>query len=360
MKMLLHVSRRRLGLSFGTTGRDTGRSGGRRSGFALMSALAGSAFGAEELIDSRFRPIAPDPIRGDWQGSGYIAQVAPLEGGQYRANIFRGFDRAHDKPIAVLDGRRMSGEVTFEGGGWNGSVSQGHFKAAKGGDAFDLRHVVRKPPTLGAKAPARAVVLFDGKSLDAFANKKGKDWLVEDGPAPWKIVAGVLEVVPGTGGGIISREKFGDCQVHAEFRTLGAPTNSGIYLQTRYEVNINESYAKLDGTPNGGLDNCSDVKPAIRASRPPLEWQTLDVEFLAPRFDAAGKKTAPARATVFLNGVKLYDRQDLNPPKGAAGRLGEAPTGPLMLQEHGMPVQFRNIWVEAQGGAVSRPPETGR
>ncbi len=189
------------------------------------------------------------------------------------------------------------------------------------------------------------MVLFDGRSMDAFANKKGKEWLVEDGPAPWKIVDGALEVVPGTGGGIISHEKFGDCTVHAEFRTLGAPTNTGIYLQTRYEVNINETYGKLEGTPNAGLDNSTDVKPAIRASRPPLEWQTLDIEFTAPRFDAAGQRTAKARATVYLNGVKLYERQELNPPKGAAGRLGEAPTGPLMLQEHGMPAQFRNVWV---------------
>jgi hypothetical protein len=212
------------------------------------------------------------------------------------------------------------------------------------------------PPTLGAKPPAGAIVLFDGSNLDAWATKSGKDWLKENGPAKWKLVevegrpfgelrAGrVMEVVP-EADSLISLRKFGDLHLHAEFRTLGAPTNSGIYFQARYEVNINETFGRTDGTPNGGLDNCTDVKPSVRASRAPLEWQTLDIDFVAPRFDAGGKKTANARATVLLNGVKLYDRQELNPPKGAAGRLGEAATGPVMLQEHGMPVQFRNIWV---------------
>jgi hypothetical protein len=212
-----------------------------------------------------------------------------------------------------------------------------------------------EPPTLGAKPPAGAVVLFDGRSLDAWAKKAGKEWLKEDGPAEWKLVApldrlgtggGAVEVVPGTDC-IITHRQFGDCHLHLEFRTLGAPTNSGVYLQTRYEVNINETYGRTDGTPNGGLDNCTPkgTGPKVRASRPPLAWQTLDIDFRAPRFDAAGKKIAAARATVVLNGVKIYDEQELSPPTGAAGRLGEAPTGPLMLQEHGMPVQFRNIWL---------------
>lgn len=209
-----------------------------------------------------------------------------------------------------------------------------------------------EPPTLGAKPPAGAVVLFDGKNLEAWAKKAGKDWLKEDGPARWKLVAGeAMEVVPG-GDCLISHRQFGDCRVHLEFRTLGAPTNSGVYFQTRYEVNINETYGRTDGTPNGGFDNCTPkgTAPRVRASRPPLAWQTLDVEFQAPRFDAAGRKTARARATVLLNGVEIYREQELDPPTGAAGRLGEAPKGPLMLQEHGMPVQFRNIWV------VETPP----
>lgn len=207
--------------------------------------------------------------------------------------------------------------------------------------------VANPPPTLGAKPPAAAVALFDGRGLDAWAKKAGKDWLKPDGPASWKLVEvdgeRVMEIVPGADS-LISKAVFGDGQLHLEFRTLVTPTNSGVYLQTRYEVNINESFGRTDIGPSGGLDNCSDVKPTVRATLPPHTWQTLDIDFTAPRFDGAGKKTANARATVRLNGVLLYDQQELNPPKGAAGRLGEAATGPVMLQEHGQPVQFRNVW----------------
>ena len=222
--------------------------------------------------------------------------------------------------------------------------------------AVDLRFVAAQPgaypatpvpPTLGLKSPDGAVRLFDGKNLEAWAKKAGKDWLKEDGPARWQLVEGnAVEVVPSSDS-LISRRQFGDCHVHLEFRTLGAPTNSGIYLQARYEVDINESFGRADGPPCGNLGNCTPkgTAPMARASRAPLEWQALDVDFRAPRFDAAGKKTANARATVLLNGQKLYDAQELNPPTGAASRLGEAPTGPIMLQEHGMPVQFRNVWV---------------
>jgi hypothetical protein len=317
--------------------------------FTLLIASGLSTFAAvEELIDSRYKPFTPDPIMGDWQGAtAYVAQIIVDEHGDYQANLLKQFD-AEDNVVATLRGSKREGRVTLKGGGWSGVIEAGHFKGAKGTESFDLQHVTRTPPTLGAQPPAGAVVLFDGKNMDAWANKKGKEWLVEDGPAPWKIVdGGILEVVPGTGGGIISHRKFGDCRVHVEFRTLGRPTNSGVYLQTRYEANINETYGALEGTPNGGFDNCTPktAKPRIRASRPPLEWQTLDIDFTAARFDAAGNKTANPHATVLLNGVKLYDRQELGVPTGAAGRLGEAPTGPIMLQEHGMPAQFRNVWV---------------
>jgi len=319
------------------------------SALILAPAVTGRS-AVEEAIDSRFKPAATDPVIGDWEGpagSPYVAQVSLDEHGDYQANLLNQFDVADNVVVATLRGQKREGRLTLKGGGWSGVIADGHFKGAKESEGFDLQRVARPSPTLGAKAPAGAVVLFDGKNLDAFANKKGKEWLVEDGPAPWKIVdGGILEVVPGTGGGIITHQKFGDCHLHVEFRTLGAPSNSGVFLQTRYEANINETYGRTDGTPNAGFDNCTDnIHPRIRACRPPLEWQTFDIDFRAPRFDAAGKKTASATATVFFNGVKIYDRQVLDLPHGAAGRLGEAPTGPLMLQEHGMPVQFRNIWL---------------
>lgn len=310
------------------------------------------AAATEEPIDERFRPIQPDPAMGDWQGSpGYVAEVVPITEGRYRVDILQRFDAPGARPLAVMAGPLAA----LSGDGWNGAIADGHLRASSGTSHLDLEHVARPAPKLGLPPPKGAIVLFDGNGLEAWAKKKGKDWLTEDGPARWKILPdGVLEVVPGSDC-IITHRKFGDGHVHVEFRTLGAPTNSGVYLQTRYEVNINETYGRYDETPCGALDNCTpaSARLQVRAARPPLEWQTLDIEFRAPRFDASGNRTEPARATVWLNGVRLYDEQPLQRPKGAAGRLGEAPTGPLMLQEHGMPVQFRNIW-------FAPAPEQGR
>lgn len=306
---------------------------------------------------------APDPLRGDWQGSGgYVAQVVrgddrllsvadqlptQEDAGRYVANLYRKFDVPNDKPVAILQGEQSGGAVTFEGDGWTGTIEGGHFKATKGSESFDLQHITRTPPTLGAKPPAGALVLFDGTNMDAWAKMKEKDWLKEDGPPQWHLVpGGAMEVVPRSGN-LISHKWFGDFKLHVEFRNLGGPTNSGVYLQDRYEANINEVYGRLDGNPCAGFDNCTpaNARPGIRCSRPPLEWQTLDTDFKAPRFDASGNKTANPRATLLFNGTLLYDNRELGPVTLNAARLGEAPTGPIQLQEHGMPVQFRNIWV---------------
>ena len=170
-----------------------------------------------------------------------------------------------------------------------------------------------------------------------------------------------MEVVPRSGS-LISRKSFGDSKIHLEFRNVGGPTNSGVYIQDRYEVNINEVYGRIDGNPCAGFDNCTpaDAKPGIRCSRPPLEWQTLDIDFHAPRFDASGTKIANARATVLFNGTLVYNNRELGPVTLNAARLGEAPTGPIQLQEHGMPVQFRNIWVIASTIAAPVPAARAR
>ncbi|HEY4079465.1 MAG TPA: family 16 glycoside hydrolase [Burkholderiaceae bacterium] len=314
----------------------------------FMTAAAFSA--VEEPIDSRFVRAQPDPFRGDYQGSaGWVAQVYPTDGGKYRANILTAFDQPDAKAVVVLLGTRSGQSMSLNGEGWSGAITDGKLTLKGPTQQGELRHVTRTSPTMGAKPPAGAVVLFDGHNADAFATKDGKDWLKElPGPASANIVDGALEVVPGTGGGLISHKQFGDSHIHAEFRTLGAPSNSGIFIQTRYEADINESYGKLEGSLNGNFGNCTppEALPHVRPTHPVLEWNTYDIDFHAPRFDADGKKTGDAWVTLYLNGVLLYDHQIVRPQKGAAGRLGEAPTGPLYLQEHGMPVQFRNIWVE--------------
>ena len=328
------------------------------------AAKSGKKGGAKKVeLPHPFYWAGTDSYRGDWQGQGgYVAQVFPVadcvfsvadqipsqeDVGKYQANIFHQFDVANDKPVVTLQGEIEGVTVTFSGDGWTGAIADGHFKASKGGEAFDLQHIVRMPPSLGAKPPAGAIVLFDGSSMSAWAKMKEKDWLVEDGPPLWHLVpVNALEVVPRSGN-LISHKWFGDARIHVEFRTLGGPTNSGVYIQDRYEANINEMYGRLTGNPCAGFDNCTpaDKRPGIRAERPPLDWQTMDIDFQAPRFDAKGEKTANPRVTLLFNGTVLYDNRELGPVTLNAARLGEAPTGPIQLQEHGMPAHFRNIWV---------------
>ena len=326
---------------------DTGKKGGKKGGAKKVE------------VAHPYYWAPADPLRGDWAGQGeFVAQVVraddrllsvsdqlpdPEDAGKYEAHIYRKFDAANDKPVAVLKGDASA----LSGDGWTGSIEGGHFKASKDGSSFDLQHITRTPPSLGAKPPAGAAILFDGANMDHWSRMKEKDWLTQDGPSLWHLVPGAaMEVVP-RAGSIISRKQFGDARIHVEFRTLGGPTNSGVYIQDRYEANINEMYGRLDGNPCANFDNCTpaDAKPGIRCSRPPLEWQTLDIDFTAPRFDTAGTRTAAPRVTLRFNGTALYTDRELGPVTLNAARLGEAPMGPIQLQEHGMPVQFRNVWV---------------
>lgn len=328
----------------------------------LLAAQKGGKKGPKKVeLPHPFYWAAPDPLRGDWQGEGgYVAQVVPVldkifsvedlipqqeDVNKYEAHIFRQFDVPNDTPVTVMQGTLDHGTLTLEGGGWTGTIEHGHFKAKKGDQSFDLQHVTRTPPTLEMRPPKGAIVLFDGKNMDAWAKMMNKEWLKEDGPCSWYLIPGdAVESVPRFGN-CISRQSFGDAKIHVEFRDIGGPTNSGVYIEDRYEANINETYGSLTSNPNGQFDNSVPKKPGIRASRPVLDWQTFDIDFKAPRFDAAGKKIANAVVTLRLNGTVMYKDQELGPVILNAAKLGEAPTGPIQLQEHGMPVQFRNIWI---------------
>jgi hypothetical protein len=202
--------------------------------------------------------------------------------------------------------------------------------------------------SLNLAPPENAIVLFDGSSLDEWTAHAPKQWLTPDGPARWKILpGGLLEVIPGSGS-IISKREFGDIRLHLEFRLLGEPTNGGVYLQSRYEINIKDSYGQAEGSPCGALGNLlepANLPQVENAAAPPMEWQTFDVTFRAPHFDGSGERTEPARITLVYNGHTLYENQALEAVKGAASRLGEAEKGPLYPQEHGTAYQFRNIWI---------------
>jgi hypothetical protein len=174
-------------------------------------------------------------------------------------------------------------------------------------------------------------VLFDGSNADAWSNGHVDDR---------KLLAG----------GTKSNQKFGDFTLHVEFRTPFKPTargqgrgNSGVYLQDRYEVQVLDSFG-LKGENNecGGI--YSKIKPRVNACFPPLSWQTYDIDFEAARFDADGKKTKNAVATVRHNGILIHDHVEI-PGSTGGGQPEKAEPGPIQLQGHGNPVFFRNIWI---------------
>jgi hypothetical protein len=196
----------------------------------------------------------------------------------------------------------------------------------------ELKKVTRKSPTLGARPPKGAIVLFDGSNTEAWESAKliGKKLLGATGAS--------------------SRRKFGDHLLHIEFRTPFMPAargqgrgNSGVYIQSRYECQVLDSFG-LGGEDNecGGI--YSIARPAVNMCFPPLSWQTYDIDFTAARYDEKGNKTKNARVTIKHNGIVIH--QDLELPHGTPGRHSEGPEpDSVFLQDHGNPVAFRNVWI---------------
>jgi hypothetical protein len=197
----------------------------------------------------------------------------------------------------------------------------------------------------GAKPPKGAIVLFDGKDFSKWVKTNGKD------EVKWTLKDGVMEGVKGHGD-IITKEKFdGKFKLHVEFRVPYEPAgngqdrgNSGVYVQGRYEVQILDSYGLKSGKGDCGAIY-GVVAPKENVCKAPTVWQTYDIEFTAPKCEN-GKKTEPARMTVHHNGVKIHDNVEITVDNTTAGLGGDvcAP-GPIMLQDHGHPVQFRNVWL---------------
>jgi hypothetical protein len=191
--------------------------------------------------------------------------------------------------------------------------------------------------------PSDALVLFDGKDFSHWKNEKG-------GEPQWKLENGVA-IVNGTGS-ILTKEEFADVQLHVEWASPSEVKgegqgrgNSGVYLQGRYEIQVLDSYNNktyFNGQAGAFYGNFA---PLVNASRKPGEWQSYDIIFHPPKTTGDGK-VENGSFTVLHNGVLI---QDHVPVKGiattAAKFQGVAPTGPLVLQDHGNPVRYRNIWI---------------
>ena len=197
-----------------------------------------------------------------------------------------------------------------------------------------------------ATPPGDAIILFDGKDLSQFrANKTG-------GPAPWAVEDGIAVSAKDD---IVTTNKFGDIQLHLEFREPTPPKesgqgrgNSGIYFMSRYEIQILDCYDNKTYA-DGGTGGIYGQHPALaNACRPPGEWQTYDIIFTAPRFGADGAVLSPAFVTVTLNGVVVQNHQAIRGATNWRVPGKYTPHGaeePLLLQYHNNSVSFRNIWV---------------
>lgn len=206
-----------------------------------------------------------------------------------------------------------------------------------------MKRTERVSPTLGARPPEGATILFDGKKTEHI-NGQIKDGL---------LMAGAQT----TG-------NYGDFTLHLEFRLPYKPDsplssqdrgNSGIYLQNRYETQILDSFGlvyerdlvkvPLKSDPKQWCGCFYKFKAAdIPMCFPPLRWQTYDIDFIAPKFDS-GKKISDATITVKHNGIIIHDKVKLPKGTGAGGGRKEVPEGPIIFQGHGNPVTFKNVWI---------------
>ncbi|MEN0006325.1 MAG: DUF1080 domain-containing protein [Bacteroidota bacterium] len=194
--------------------------------------------------------------------------------------------------------------------------------------------------------PSDAIVLFDGSHTSEWTNMEG-------GSPGWKIENGVLTVLKGTGD-IKTRRSFGDIQLHLEFRTPAVVEgegqgrgNSGLFFQQRYEVQILDSYQNRTYSNGQAGAIYKQYPPLVNASRPPGEWQTYDIVFIAPRFNKDGVRTSTGQLTVFHNGVLIHHAAQVQGTTeyiGMPKNIAHGPA-PIQLQDHGNPVSYRNIWV---------------
>ncbi len=269
-------------------------------------------------------------------GQNWGAQVIALGDGKFQAVGYpgglpgEGFVAGGARRTA--DGSLSGKEAKLKGDTFRLTIGEGKIKVYGDDGALvgSLSKVNRKSSTLGAAAPSGAKVLFNGTSADDFV----------DG----KVIEGNLLAA-----GCVSKTPMTDGKLHLEFRTPFKPFargqergNSGVYLQSRYEVQVLDSFG-LEGENNecGGI--YSIAKPKFNMCYPPLTWQTYDIDFTSAKYDAAGKKTKNARATILLNGVVIHE--DLEFTAGTPGKdeEGPAPLG-VYLQGHGNPVAYRNVW----------------
>src|SRR5688572_4202976 len=307
--------------------------------FKLQGEYAGEKIGAQVIAlgGGQFQAVVyPGGLPGDgWDGTSKILLAGKLNGD---AAVFSPAEGA--RKYLAQKAEEFSATRKFPPEGqkaWSGSVSSGVLMLkTDDGKELKLEKKARKGPSMGAPPPAGAVVLFDGKNTDEF--KGGR----------LDAKTGLLNT---DGNDIVTKRKFSNYTMHVEFMLPYRPDargqgrgNSGFYQVDHYECQILDSFG-LDGANNECGGFYTKAAPKVNMCLPPLEWQVYDVEFTNAVQGPDGKKAKNAVATVKHNGVVIHENQELNGPTGGHRNEPEGTPGPIKLQGHGNPLQFRNIWI---------------
>ena len=310
---------------------------------ALLSVTMATAIYAAE--DKPQAETFLDPVKGgpdytdqgeyknEWGG----AQIIALGEGNFRIVTYKGglpgagWDEEYKQE---MPGKRQGGKIVFTGANnYRAELANGKITiTTDSGGPYTMEKTERTSPTLGAKPPPGAIVLFDGTSAGAWTDGHMDDRHL--------LAAGSK-----------SKQDFTNFTAHLEFllpfKPLGRGQdrgNSGVYLQDRYEVQVLDSFG-LKGENNecGGIYTLAE--PAVNMCFPPLTWQTYDLDFTSAKHDESGKKTKNAVVTIKHNGVPIHEKLELKGPTPGNGRPEDGSGGPLQLQGHGNPVFYRNVWV---------------
>ncbi len=323
---------------------------------------------AQLWTDPEDEKLPPDfQIQGEYVGKNAGAQVIALGNGEFQAVLYpgglpgAGWDGKNKslmdgklsgskavfvpaegkKKYMAKSGAEFSATAKFPPAGhqpFSGTIAGGVLSGkTAGGKSFSLERTIRKSPSLGKKAPTGAKVLFDG-SKESMENWAG-------GRLDEK--TGLLNT---DGRDILTKVKFLNYTMHLEFMLPFRPDarsqgrgNSGFYQVDLYEMQILDSFG-LMGLNNecGGIYQKANL--LVNMCLPPLQWQVYDVEFASAVVEG-GKKTKNAVLTAMLNGVTIHDKLEINGKTGGARNEPEGTPGPIKLQGHGNPLQFRNVWI---------------
>lgn len=295
--------------------------------------LLGEFVGTVTLSEGKQEPLA--------------LQIRPIGENKFDALQYSGGlpgQELYKSELLKLAGIRSGDFVILSGGPWAIFVEKDHcmLVSREGNRVGRLERIVRSSPTLGAEPPKDAIILFDGKNTDQFVTAN----VTEDG-----LLMQGADIKP----------MLNDFNMHVEFRLPYLPSkddqergNSGIYLQSRYEMQVLDSFAQ-----EPKFNGCGSIyrykSPDLNMCLPPLQWQTYDIVFTAPRWAADGTKIRNATVTSWLNGIKVQDNVSMESKTGA-GKPEEPVLLPTKIQDHKDQVRFRNIWAIDRGLSTGEFP----